>query len=153
MKNRITAVLLLMAGGAHASGVGLVGGLVGGAVGSVVGKSVAQDGSIEKSLQKTADGINAKGPRMIDDATRMDGVTVGPGRIFTYHHTMVKFLLKDVDMAVFEGQHTNDTRARICATQGVRPMLANGVTIVYAYKTKDGKRIGSVPIDRKHCGI
>lgn len=155
MKNRIASVAMLLVSVAttNAFGAGIVGGLFGGDFGSMMGKSMGQSESIEASIKKTVDAINAKGPQMLDESTRMDFVTFGPPRTVTYHHTMVNFYLKDVNRAVFDGEFTNNTRAKVCANQGIKQMFLNNVSFVYEYKTKDGQRIGPVLVNRSHCGI
>lgn len=131
----------------------LFGGVVGGAVGNMAGKAVASPADIEKSLAKAAAKANEKTPQMVDSSTRMDRVSSGPGRIFTYHHTMISMTKKDVNVDAFNGSFASGLRSRICATEGMRPLFANGVTLVYSYLDSDGLPIGVVNITPQNCGI
>ena len=150
------AILLISSSATAAIGAGVVGSVVGGLVGSAIGKvagKAAMSPDIEKTMQKSAEAINSQSPKMIDDATRIDSASVDPERTFTYHHTMIKFNLSDINYQFFQGQFTHDLRTRVCANKGMTPMLQQGVTVAYEYKTKDGRMIGTIPVKASHCGL
>ena len=154
MKKDILAGLVLLALSSNSFGAKseLLGGLFGGAIGSLIGKSASTE-DVEKSLALTAEKINQKTPTMSDAETRVDRATAGPGRQLTYHHTMINLDRKNANLAIFNGEFTNGLRAKICANPGMKPIFANGVTLVYSYRSRDGQQIGAVSVEPKHCGL
>jgi len=153
---KLVVALLISASAPVMSVGGVLGAVVSGAVGSAIGKvagKAAMSPDINETMEKSAATINLSCPKMIDDSTRMDSASVDPGRMFTYHHTMVKLNLKDVNFQYVQGQFTNDLRARVCANKDMTLILQRGVTFAYEYKAKDGRMIGTLLVKASHCGL
>ena len=131
---------------------GVVGGLIGGAVGKVLGKAVGKsDEDWDSALAKEAQKLNLQLPKMIDPETRLDKVIAAPNKNVTYQHTMVNYAEGEIDLAYFYSVYKRDLMSRVCANEGMKPMIAAGVQVAYVYKTKDAKHIGTIRVNAAEC--
>lgn len=105
---------------------------------------------VEAQLAKEVAKLNPQLPKMADNETRIDRVSSGPGRTFTYHHTMIHHTGQDIDMAFFNNSFAPGLQRNVC--QQLKVMIQRGVTVVYSYQGRDGKPITSVVTTSQHCG-
>ena len=113
-------------------------------------KAMSGSDPAETDLQQTAQRINQEGPRALGNGIRLDGAAAGPGRVITYMHTNVEATVADVDRKAFDTTHAAGIRAQVCAT--ARNLLLKDVTITYSYPDRNGVPIGSIFVDKSHCG-
>src|SRR3954464_3521988 len=74
--------------------------------------------STARRLAEVSSHMNAELPKLLDQATRLDTTTAGPGNRLTYICTLVNYSKDELDLAVF--------------TAEMKPQIIN------AYKTKPG---------------
>ena len=149
MKNYAAFLILLLAvsSGAQARG------LLSGAAGVVAGETAksAMSPSLEKALAQVATDLNAKAPIMVNNDTRLDHVTAGPGRRITYQHTLTTLPSTQVDPALWT-QQSAIMRRTVCGTAQMAALFDNGVTVAYAYAGSDGLPVGTLDITPHDCG-
>lgn len=135
-----------------AAGVGeIFGQVLGRTAGNAAGKALANDQDIESALKKMAVQINKNMPTAVDAITRIDNLTTGPGRKFTYNYSVLNTQSSDPNRI------TQNMRPRliksICPNQGMQIFFKSGVTVGYAYRGADGRIATTVDITPADCGF
>lgn len=144
----------------------LVGMMIGGGLGKLIGPEVAKSISgSSKVSQKNLESVLIEGfqvgakkaniglPMMIDDETRLDQATVGPGPRMVYHNTFVNYRSNEVDEEWVQTSLRIHVQTNVCANADMKSSLQYGGIYVYAYYGNDGQKIGDFEIDRNHCGL
>lgn|SRR5690554_6034999 len=135
---------------------------IGGQVGKEVGKAAFSPSKpTEKEIMaKLAEGfevaakqINDSAPTMVDEETRMDGASVGPGAMLTYHYTFPNYSASDIDSGLIQSNVLPSVRNSVCSSKEMKPSLQYGGKYTYSYSGKDGVLIGKFTIDRNDCGF
>lgn len=96
---------------------------------------------------------NQRLPMMLDQDTRLDRVTVGPGPRAVYHYTFPKYTSRAVDA---NWLHTNlrlEVKKNVCVNKDMKKSIQLGGIYVYAYYGIDGVEITRFEIDRNDCGF
>jgi hypothetical protein len=94
---------------------------------------------------------NANLPAMVDKQTRLDKVESGPGEQLTYLYTLPFHASSDVSGYWITSEVQPKVTRDVCDTPVLRRLLANGATLVYAYKGKDGVDINRFRIRDGDC--
>lgn len=140
--------------------VGLIVIGVGGTVGREVGKQFISGNQskeelladVTKGFQQAATQLNATTPTMVDDVTRLDNVSVGPGALISYHYTFTHVSSKDVGLSEFKSKVFPIVKKAVCTNQEMKELLEYDGNYKYSYSGNDGKFIGDFTIDRHDCG-
>lgn len=111
----------------------------------------SSDADVQKVLQEAAERLNRQTPQTVDEITRLDRASAGPGRLVTYYNTITVMKANEVDMDAFNGEFTTNMRRKICGAPSLAAMRRAGVTMVYEYRGSDGRRIGNVQIRPSDC--
>ena len=90
-------------------------------------------------------------PKMVDDGTRLDGATAGPGLILTYLYTLPKVASTDIAPGAFADRVPDPIKKAACSSAEMRPFFDNNVTVHYVYRGSDGGQIGTVTVTREIC--
>jgi hypothetical protein len=106
----------------------------------------------ERDLIQVSDKLNKRCPVMVDQETRMDNVTAGPGLVFSYNYTFIKHRSTDVNKQEFVSAQRNGLMGTVCASPDLAKFLKSNVTVKYVYKGYDGGVIGVIPFSRRDCG-
>lgn len=141
--------------------VALIAAGIGGQVGKEVGKTVFSSKQSPQEIEAkliegftvAANQINQKSPMMIDQDTRLDKATVGPGARVVYHHTFPKYSSRDIDANWLNTNLRPEVMRKVCASSGMKKSLQDGGTYVYIYSGSDGNEIARFEIDRNDCGF
>ena len=132
---------------------------IGGQVGKEVGKAAFSPSKpTEKEIMaKLAEGfevvaklINDSAPTMVDEETRLDGASVGPGAMLTYHYTFPNYSASDIDSGLIQSNVLPHVRSSVCSS---KESLQYGGKYTYSYSGKDGVLIGKFTIDGNDCGF
>ena len=102
-------------------------------------------------FKQAAETINQGTPTMVDDETRLDRATAGPGAILTYHYTFPNYASDAVDSAWINSQLRESVTSSVCKSEGMKPALEYGGKYIYSYSGNDQKVVGSFQITRKDC--
>jgi len=134
---------------------------IAGGIGKEVGKhmftpdSPTADG-IEKGLvqgfNKAAEQLNKDAPTMIDEETRMNKATVGPGAMLTYHYTFPNYSSDEVQSEWIRSDLRESVTSQVCNSKEMKPALQYGGTYKYSYSGNDQRVIGAFQITRTDCG-
>lgn len=111
----------------------LIAASIGGQIGKEVGKTAFSSKPSQQEVEakliegftKAANQFNQKLPMMLDQDTRLDKATVGPGARAVYHHTFPKYTSRDIDANWLNTNLRPEVMRKVCThgvicTHGVR---------------------------------
>ena len=156
-------MLLTLRGGSHEKPIFwvifFIAIVIAGTMGKELGKasfkgfSAPTSQAVEKELilgfQMVAKQFNEKGPTMVDEITRLDRVSVGPGARVTYHHT----ILQEINWSQFKTKMRPEIIKKICNKKEMKASLEYGAMYVYSYSGKGNNKVVSLEFDRNDCGF
>ena len=108
---------------------------------------------ITGELEKAAKVLNKNTPRMVDEDTRMDASTVGPGFRVNINYTLPKHSAGEIDADQIVQIMRPTLKNYACSKKNMKLLLQYGADFVYLYHDKDGMLITSITIDRNDCGL
>lgn len=135
---------------------------IGGQIGREVGKatfspSKPSSRDIEADLIEgfsiAAKELNQKCPMMLDEETRIDKVTVGPGARIVYHHTFPNYNSNEIDANLIRTNLRTEVMQKVCSNEKMKKSIEYGGIYVYSYYGKDAVEIAQFEIDRSDCGF
>jgi hypothetical protein len=100
-------------------------------------------------LEKQVLYINAKCPKMIDEITRLDGTSEGPGLQLNYNYTIISANARDVDAKKLHDAIQASAKEAVKKDYSVNSQMQKGVIFVYNYFGKDGALITSFSLSRE----
>lgn len=115
--------------------------------------SRALETKVIEGFELAAEQLNAMSPVMVDEETRMEKATVGPGALMTYHYTFPNFSSKDIDVNMMSASVFPIIRDGVCASAEMKPSLQYGGKYAYSYSGYDGVHIVKFVIDRNDCSF
>jgi len=98
----------------------------------------------EGDLDRIVREVNATAPKMVDDATRLDRASAGPGRRLTYDLTLISLKSQDIDRVAWKKDVAPTIRANMAKTKAMHTLLAAGVTVASRYSSSDGVLVGEI---------
>lgn len=135
---------------------------IGGRIGEEVGVAVLSPSKpnpqeayakLIEGFTKAANQYNQRLPMMIDQDTRLDKVTVGPGPRAVYHHAFPRYTSRDIDANWIQTNLRPEVVRKVCASADMKKSLQYGGIFAYAYSGGDGVEITRFEIDRNDCGF
>ncbi|MEY4938591.1 MAG: hypothetical protein RIQ93_326 [Verrucomicrobiota bacterium] len=127
--------------------ISLLAAVIGGAIGKGLVRSYfdgRKASKVEEALAAAERQVNAMGPKMVDDTTRLDGAKAGPGKKFTYTYTLVSLKAADVDSGAWKQKVVPTIRKNMRDAQGMRYLFQVGTTVHYRYLGSDGAVIDEI---------
>jgi hypothetical protein len=106
-----------------------------------------------EGFRSAANDINQKLPMMIDEETRLDRATVGPGARIVYHNTFTKYTSMDIDANWLQTNLRPLVMRKVCDNKDMRKSLQYGGIYVYSYSGSDEVEITRFEIDQNDCGF
>lgn len=100
------------------------------------------------ALENVALQINKETPKMIDEITRLDKATAGPGKLLTVHVTITSLKADEIDRDVWNAEVAPTLKAGILASP-LADKLRRGATITYKYSGSDGILIDEISVTAK----
>lgn len=108
-------------------------------------EKMAQSYVVDTQLAKAAAAVSKQAPMMIDEATRLMGAEVRPGRTFVYLYTVV-----NTTKATFPPDALGTIRQDLLEVYkknpDMKPFRDLGVTVIYSYSDPAGELLGEVTI-------
>jgi hypothetical protein len=98
----------------------------------------------ESDLDRAVREINANVPKMVDEATRLDSASAGPGRRLTYNLTLISMKAQAIDRVAWKQNVVPTIRTNMAQTKGMHTLLAPGVTVASRYSSSDGVLIDEI---------
>lgn len=135
---------------------------IGGGIGKLLGKSLFSPSKptphqVEEKLiegfNKAAEQSNRIGPQMVDEDTRWDRTSVGPGARVTYFYSFPKYSSREVSPSRVRANIESTVRGAVCGSKDMRPALQYGGTYAFSYSGNDGIEIARFEFNRRDCGL
>lgn len=118
-----------------------------------LGNKQSSPAEVDAVVQRTVAELNAKGPVMLDEITRLDRVIGGPGLRFDYHHTLVKHRARDLDPARTDSALRSTIVPNVCGSKEMVATLKRDAIYVYHYRDSEGVHVTSIAVNRRDCGV
>ncbi len=99
----------------------------------------------DDSLDAKVKELNQSAQKMVDQVTRFDRATAGPGQRITYEHTVFSITARQVNLDAWL-KFTKDLRRSIYKQEEVRRLLRRKVTLVYRYTDINGALVGELEV-------
>ena len=135
---------------------------ISGQIGREVGKAVfspseptqqEMEAKLIEGLEEAARQINQNTPTMVDEDTRMDKASVGPGARVTYHYTFPGYSSREIDPTWLRQNLRPAVMQNVCNDNDMKLSLQYGATYAYSYSGNDGLPVSNFAIDRNDCGF
>ncbi|MHC5057790.1 MAG: hypothetical protein ACYTKD_24225 [Planctomycetota bacterium] len=116
------------------------------AVGGVAGFLKTRKSPEERLAAEVAE-ASKQCPMKVDDETRLDGISAGPGMRIVYSYTAVTMAKADIaDIELFSANIREFLTKTVKTAPELRRNRERGVTFVYAYKDKNGEPLVNIEI-------
>lgn len=134
-------------------------------IGAVVGRQFAGkwfaskpsaqevEARLMEGFNKAANEFKQKLPMMLDQDTRLDKVSVGPGARIVYQHTLPNYTSQQIDANWLVTNLRPDVVSKVCTSADMKQSLQYGGVFVYSYFGSDAVEISQFSIDRNDCGF
>jgi hypothetical protein len=126
-------------------------GLIAGSIAKTTGPALVDDLHIDQALTKLCNHLNKQVPKMVDKETRLDNVTPGPGRHFTYNYTFPNFDLREIEAVNFFPKMKKQLIDKVCQSEDMKLFFEQKITISYDYKDRNGIGVGKIDISATTC--
>lgn len=100
-------------------------------------------------LSEVAKRMSATLPMQIDAGTRMDKVTSGPGRVFTYSYTLTTAAKDEIDFAEIERSFRPKLIQNYKTMSGMRVFREYDVELRYEYFDRNNQYVTAIKISPK----
>lgn len=108
--------------------------------------------SIEKTLLKVAQDINANTPTQIDKNTRlMNAVAIG--NTLRYRYMLLNAVFAEVEKNSIKKNYGTRLRNSVCSSVDLKPIVELGVIMEYAYYDRDGIELEIVSVETSKCHL
>jgi hypothetical protein len=114
-------------------------------------KASEVESRLTESFELAAEQINSLVPKMIDNDTRLDKATVGPGPRLTYHYTLPNRKSGEVDADLMQSILKSDIAAKVCSNEEMKNALQYGGIYSYSYSGNDNVSILTFDIVGQDC--
>ena len=139
----------------------LVVAIIGGQIGKEVGKSAFSskptrqqiEAKLIEGFNQAAEQSNRLGPRMLDQDTRWDTTTVGPGARVNYYYSFPNYSSQDITAAWLDTNLKSVVKNGVCTNKDMKPSLQYGGTYVYFFLGNDGVEITRFMFNRHDCNL
>jgi uncharacterized membrane protein YeaQ/YmgE (transglycosylase-associated protein family) len=105
----------------------------------------------QRMLAESAQRMNSRLPRMIDEATRLEKVVAGPGKRLTYLYTITDAPASEYSWAQLADPLRQQLVAQLCGNRQTRDILSKEIVIGQQYSGNDGRLIGSLALAASDC--
>ena len=111
--------------------------------------------SYQEALQETANIVNRGLPKVIDELTRCDSVSVGPGKRFTFHIMVIGYSKAEIQK-LFDRSNQGTTMENSLKRSSVKSvrnnkelsfLKKNNTLIVYRYIDKAGDVVANIELN------
>jgi hypothetical protein len=116
------------------------------AIGMAVLTGNCRKASYTTILLQNAIDMNRKCPLQIDEWTRLDSTTAGPGKTFTYYYTLVNQTRKRIDAKSMEDRLKPLLINNMKTNRDLEVLRKNGITMCYTYYDKNGQCVLNIRV-------
>ncbi len=102
-------------------------------------------------MQKGVKQTNMTCPIMVDEETRMDSASLGPGLRAVNYYTFINYLASDLDPDLIKTNLRYDVMFKACKSADMTETMLYGAVYEYVYYGKAGIEIARFEINRSNC--
>ena len=106
----------------------------------------------EDFLALTADMMNSSLPLMLDQDTRWDSSSAGPGKMLNYNYTLVNYSAAQINKTQFANNIHQSLTQMICYEPATQIFPQGGVMLNFNYYDNLNKLITTVKLAPSDCG-
>ncbi len=126
----------------------IVGFLLHFSAGVVAGYFKAEVKAIDKAVAASNEGL----PKMIDEETRLESVSIDQkSKWYSLNITLINYLVSDIDIGVLNDNFEQSIKPSTCGIPEFKLFFTEGYTVNYVYKDKNGKLISKYSILPTDC--
>lgn len=111
------------------------------------------DKKIIEGFKKAVKEVNRTAPTMVDQDTRLDKATIGPGARATYHYSFPKYSSKEIKSNWLQTNLRPIVTKNVCSNKKMRPSIEYGGIYIFSYSGNDGIEISSFQVSLDDCGF
>ncbi|GAB4542613.1 MAG: hypothetical protein Tsb0014_35540 [Pleurocapsa sp.] len=122
------------------------------------GSAKAESDYLTSLISQTVDIMNQNLPMMVDNDTRWDSSSAGPGKQLNYNYTLVNYSSAELsnpqmfNFQVFEDSLNYSIKTEVCQLQAVKFLFQNGVVATYNYYANDNEFVTQIEVSPSDCG-
>jgi hypothetical protein len=108
------------------------------------------DKKLEQILIKTSVELNKQLPMEIDSNTRLDTTLVYKNEI-KYLYTLYTLNSAEIDAAMLKKTYEPNLINGVCTSENTSKLLKHGCKFIYIYRSKEGKEVLRMSVDKSKC--
>lgn len=108
---------------------------------------------VSRFLVQASDTINQSLPMKIDTDTQWDSTFVGPGKMFGYNYTLLKYSAKQVDSKLFAQQFRPQVTNMLCKDPSSQVFRKNKVAMSVNVYDRSQVLISQIKVSPQECRI
>ena len=106
----------------------------------------------DEVLKRNSGEMNKKCPITIDEGTRLDSTSAGPGRRFTYCYTLTRQVADSIDVKSLNANLRPMLIGNLKTNKSLELLRKNKTNMVYRFFDRKGRFVLSIPIMPKDYG-
>ena len=108
------------------------------------------DQKLEKILRKTSENFNKQLPMILDSDTRIDS-TIAYKNEIKYLYTLYTLHSSELDSELLRKTYEPNLINGVCSSENSSKLLKRGGKFIFIYRSKDGKEVLRMGVDRSKC--
>lgn len=127
-----------------------------GATGPMIGgeQEAAKEDTIEsllRQLELEVINLNSSLPKIIDEDTRVDNISIEPGPRLLTKYTYTNFSTDEFDSELFDKKVSNIIKKSICNNDEILGRMNLGLIYSYEFSGNDGVKLATAEFDVNDC--
>lgn len=114
--------------------------------GTLYNHSFSHPATVEETLAATCAQANKNMPLKVDNETRLDSESTGPGRIFRYNYTLINSSGDQLDWSQVQARLKQHILDNYRTNADLKYFRDNGVSLVYDYSDAKGKHVMEIEV-------
>jgi hypothetical protein len=106
----------------------------------------------EEVLKRNSEAMNKKCPLIVDQATRLDSTSAGPGKRFSYYYTLTRQNMDSMDVKSVNANLRAMLTGNLRTNQSLELLRKNKTVVDYYFFDRKGRFILSIPVTPKDYG-
>ena len=127
----------------------LVGAFLGVAITGGLFRSAREEHSFNQTLVRVAERVNKTLPKTLDADTRLDSVSAGPAKKFTYFYTLPNQSKSELDAAQIQNALRPNIVAAYKTNEDLKDFRDHNVEMHYRYSDKNGQFLFEIVVASK----
>jgi hypothetical protein len=108
----------------------------------------AEERAIDRAVAVSNEGL----PKMLDEGTRFDSVTINQKeKTYSLNFSLVNLLLSEIDVTIINETFESSIKPASCSNESFKIFFNEGYKIDYAYKDKAGQLVAKYTVNPTDC--